>query len=121
MTFSVPVKVWLPNDLHRELVGHARRRDIDVAELLARLAAASVKYEPQPLPVVAAPQTSSAPDRVIGKHAGNGRLYLTPERMAQAHALREQGLEWRAVAVRIGCAVSSLYAALRREKQAQDD
>lgn len=47
MDVKVPVKVWLPQELYRDLSGHAVERDTDVAGLLARLAAASIKpHEP---------------------------------------------------------------------------
>lgn len=87
--FHVAVKVWIPAELHRELARHAAHRDLDVGQLLARLAERSIK-----------------PKRRYVK--------ITPAILAMADDLRARGYSWREVERRLRVSRKGLLKAQER-------
>lgn len=102
---TMQIKVVIPVETYRELVGHARARHIEVGELVSRLAAASIKTEKPVEPAVPA---------LTGRN--RARNPITPERLRYARTLHDRdGLPWHAVAAEIGVSISGLFGAMKRE------
>lgn len=60
----VPVKTWLSTATYRQLSGHAKQRGVDVPELLAQLADASLKPMKQKYTRITAPMITAARQRL---------------------------------------------------------
>lgn len=103
---TMQIKVVIPAETYRELVGHARARGIEVGELVSRLATASIKPD-APVPAPASPQ-------VAGR--SRARNPITPERLRYARLLHDRdGLPWKKVAAELGVSISGLFGAMKRE------
>lgn len=86
----LPLTVWLDGETYRELAGHARIRHTDVGDLIARLAAASIK-----------------PQRRHTK--------ITAEMRATARDMRALGYTWHLIADHLDCSVNGIMLALKRD------
>ena len=87
----VQVKTWLRPSTFRELTGHARRRGMDLALLLSKLADASL----HPVEV--------APERTVSEPTPTGRKrrrVLTADDWAEAQAMRDAGATLTAIGER---------------------
>lgn len=95
----VPIKVWIDGDVYRQLLGHARARDMgDVGTLLARLAETSLR----PLP-------ESNPRRRKYTH-------ITKAMIDAAHDLRGRGWSWREIEERLDVSATGMRRAMEREE-----
>ncbi|GGF30102.1 hypothetical protein GCM10010922_01300 [Microbacterium sorbitolivorans] len=103
---TMQIKVYLPVETFRELVGHARERNIEVGELVSRLAVASIK----PKPTAHAPVPEAQKPGLAGP-----RDPITPEVLFYALDLRNNtSMTWEQIADKVGYSRGGLYVAMKK-------